>query len=302
MDIRSCEVFLKLAETQHFARTAVHCNLSPSAVSRQVQRLELVIGEVLVDRDNRHVRLTDAGQRFAEYARKAVDDWRQLLIDLNRQHSSLRGTVSVFGSVTASYSVLTQILPRTREAHPGLEIKLRTGDQADGVKRVLDGIEDSAIIAKPDSMSSRLAFLPLTRTPLRLIGPRTPSALSRELDAHIQNEQEPDWATLPMVLAETGLARKRLLERLQARRQKPDIYAQVAGHEAVVSMVSLGFGLAVVPELVIQHSPKQETIRVLPWLTDLKPFELGLCTLTERHHNVLLRAFRAVAAATYPQS
>jgi LysR family positive regulator for ilvC len=230
-----------------------------------------------------------------------VDAWLQLRSELSGGKSALSGEVRVFGSVTASYSMLTRILPGMRESHPGVELKLRTGDQADGVERVLTGAEDSAIIAKPDRLSPRLAFLPLRQTPLVLVGPTTPSALTWHLDACLAQGVEPDWSEVPMVLAERGLARERLLGQLQLRVQRPNIYAQVAGHEAVVSMVSLGFGVAVVPELVIQHSPKQDTIRILPWLSELAPFELGLCALEDRLADPLLQAFWNCAEVSYPQ-
>lgn len=301
MDLRACQLFLKLAETRHFGRAAALCNLSPSAVSRQIKRLEEMVGQQLLDRDNRQVHLTPAGRHFLDYARKAVADWQQLRGDLGDARAELNGEVSVFGSVTASYSMLTRILPQMRERYPGVEVKLRTGDQADGIERVVDGAEDSAIIARPDSLIRKLTFLPLRQTPLRLVGPRTPSALARQLDEWLSAGTEPDWAGLPMILAERGLARERLLDALRALGQEPQIYAQVAGHEAVVSMVSLGFGVAVVPELVIQHSPKQETIRVLPWLADLEPFALGLCALAERVKDPLLHAFWRCAQEVYPE-
>jgi len=302
MDIKTLQIFLHLAESLHFARTAKHCNLSPSAVSRQLQRLEESVGHQLFERDNRQVRITPAGRHFLDYARKAVDDWQQLRGDLNTSQNSLSGEVSLFGSVTASYSLLTQILPKMRETFAGIEIKLRTGDQADGVDHVLNGTEDSAIIARPAVLPDKLVFLPLRSTPLRLIGPKTPSALSRQLDQYIDDDLEPDWSEIPMVLAEHGLAREQLLEHLKSRGQKPHIYAQVAGHEAVVSMVSLGFGVAVVPELVIEHSPKQATVRVLPWLSGLQPFSLGLCALEERLKDPLLRALWDCAQQTHVQN
>ena len=290
MEIRDCEVFLKLSETLHFGQTAAACNLSPSAVSRLVQRLEQFVGQKLLQRDNRQVHLTPAGRHFQNYARKTVDDWQQLRTDLSQNEATLSGEVSVFGSVTASYSILTQILPTMRENHPGIEIKLRTGDQADGVERVLDGKEDSAIIAIPDNFPDKLSFLPLQSTPLKLIAPNMPSASTRILDRILSKESEPDWSKIPFVLAERGLARERLLQRLQKLDSKPTIYAQVAGHEAVVSMVSLGFGIALVPELVIEHSPQRKNVRVLPWFTDLPAFQLGLCAMHERLDDPLLNA------------
>ena len=115
-DLRAYQIFLKLAETRHFGRTAALCSLSPSAVSRHLQRLESSVGQQLVDRDNRQVHLTPAGRHFFEYARKSVDAWQQLRTDLSASENALSGEVSVFGSVTASYSMLAQILPGMREA------------------------------------------------------------------------------------------------------------------------------------------------------------------------------------------
>lgn len=302
MDIRAYKVFLSLAQTLHFGRTASLNDLSASAVSRHLQRLEAHVGQVLLERDNRQVQLTPAGRHFLEYARKAIDDWQQMRADLDASSATLSGEVSVFGSVTASYSMLSQILPAMRDAHPGIEIKLRTGDQAEAMDRVVDGLEDSAIIAVPDKLPKKLACLPLRRTPLVLIGPNIPSALSRTLDQIQHSGTQPDWSKLPIVLAERGLARTRFLERMKQLKCEPPIYAHVAGHEAVVSMVSLGFGIAVVPSLVIEHSPIRDTIRILPYMKDLAPFELGLCAHEERLGDPLLKAFWNCAEDSYPQS
>jgi LysR family transcriptional regulator, positive regulator for ilvC len=62
MDIRYYRTYLKLSETRHFGRAASECALSPSAVSRQLQRLEADVGQQLVARDSRRVHLTPAGR------------------------------------------------------------------------------------------------------------------------------------------------------------------------------------------------------------------------------------------------
>ncbi len=301
LDIRAYKVFINLAQTLHFGRTASQSALSPSAVSRHLQRLEAHVGQVLVERDNRQVRLTPAGRHFLEYARKAVDQWQKLKADLDTNTAKLNGEVSVFGSVTANYSMLSKILPAMRDTHPGIDIKLRTGDQADALERVMNGTEDSAIIAIPAQLPKKLACLPLRRTPLCLIAPTTPSSLTSHIDEILAQSGEPDWSSIPIVLAERGLARTRFLDRMNELQCEPRIYAQVAGHEAVVSMVSLGFGIAVVPSLVIEHSPIRNTVRVLPYMKNLDPFELGLCAQEERLNDPLLSAFWNCAAETYPQ-
>lgn len=299
MEIRDCQLFIQLASTQHFGKAASAAHLSPSAMSRQLQRLELEVGKKLVERDNRHMRLTPAGRHFLEYAYQTVQAWQQLKRDLSDDPQTISGELSVYGSVTASFSLLSQILPVLRTSYPGVELKLRTGDQADGIERVLNNSEDCAIAAQPEVLPHSLQFLALQRSPLYLIGPTMVCTLSQSLDEALAANTRLDWTQIPVILAEHGLAREYFLQRLKQLELHPPIYAQVAGHEAVVAMVGLGFGVAVVPELVIKYSPRQETIRILPWLNDLEPFRIGLCARQERLADPLLQAFWQSAALSF---
>ena len=72
---------------------------------------------------------------------------------------------------------------------------------------------------------------------------------------------------------------------------KPKIYAQVAGNEAIVSMVSLGFGIGLVPEIVLRNSPLKESVRVVTPPINLAPFNIGLFALKKKLKNPLINAF-----------
>lgn len=97
-----------------------------------------------------------------------------------------------------------------------------------------------------------------------------------------------------MILSETGLARKRVNSWFRARSITPEIYAQVSGNEAIVSMVSLGFGVGVVPSLVVENSPRQVNVRVLHIEPELEPFSIGICSLRRRLADPLISAFWAL--------
>src|SRR5690625_1296883 len=101
-DIRQLALFIELAETLHFGRTAERMHLSASAVSRSLRRLEDQLGRRLLERDQRRVRLNDAGRVFLEYARRSVDDWHGLRARLNPEPEQLKGEVSLYCSGTAA--------------------------------------------------------------------------------------------------------------------------------------------------------------------------------------------------------
>lgn len=292
MDIRELELFLHLSRSLHFGRTGEALHLSPSAVSRTVQRLEEAAGVALFERDNRRVALTPAGREFQRYAEQALANWQTLLQRLHREGEELSGELRLYCSVTAAYTVLGTVLETFRNRYPRIELKLHTGDQADSLERVAAGEEDIAITARPDQISPRLAFQVMTHSPLRLIAPTIPCAVSELLAS------DPDlpWDRLPVIMSERGMARVELDRWFRQHNIKPAIYAQVSGHEAIASMVALGLGVGVVPELVLAHSPVADKLQVVPLGDELRPLAVGVCALKRRLENPLIRAFWQVAA------
>jgi len=287
MDLRPLKHFLALAETLHFGRASEACHVSPSTLSRSIRQLEETLGVALFERDNRHVALTRQGVTFQRYARETLEQWEQLRLSLMSEARRLTGKISVYCSVTASYSFLYELLSEFRAHHPGIEIKLHTGDPAEAMSRVLAGDEDMAITPRPRQTPEALAFKSLTRSPLVFIAPHdrhdwipaTPETPSAE-----------QWRQVPMVLSEAGLSREFANTWFRALGVTPRIYAQVAGHEAIVSMVGLGFGVGVVPKIVLDNSPLVERVRVLPVKPELPHYDVGLCVLERRLRSPLIRA------------
>ncbi len=285
MELRSLEMFLALSDTLHFGRASERCHISASALSRHIARLEGTLGIALFERDNRHVALTAQGRQFTEYARETVTGWHQIRDELLEQATDLHGEISLFCSVTASYSFLYDILSKFRQQHPRIEIKLHTGAAEDALQRVVAGHEDITIAARPDRLPADLAFRPITTTPLVFVAP-----LDMALPTRSPRSPAPDWAQIPMILSEHGVARERVNAWFRRRRVSPRIYAQVAGNEAIVSMVSLGFGVGVVPQIVLDNSPLAQRVRVLQVSPKLPPYHVGLFTSKRRLRSPLIRA------------
>lgn len=290
MDARSLKQFVTLAETLHFGRASEACHISASALSRSIKQLEESVGARLFERDNRSVELTQQGQRFLVYARDSLAQWDAVRNQLMEEAGELSGEVRMYCSVTASYSFLFDLLSELRREHPRLEIKLHTGDPEDAVRRVLSADEDIAIGARPDRLPAGLAFKPIARTPLLFIAAADYAGASSLTGGKRGGEA---WSGTPMILSETGLARQRIDAWFGARGIQPQIYAQVAGNEAIVSMVSLGFGVGVVPKIVLDNSPLATQIRVLDVKPSLEPYDVGLFALEKKLRSPLIAAIWA---------
>lgn len=299
MDTKDLQLFLHLAETLHFGQTGEALHMSASAVSRKIKRIEEEVGQRLLERDNRSVRMTEIGRQFQDYARQSVGQWQSFCELVKQEKAGLIGEVTVFCSVTAAYSVLSDVLDPFRRRYPDIEIKLRTGDQADALSHLLNGDVDIAIAARPDKLSPRLQFHTLTHSPLLFIYPVIHCAVENSIREYVGSVGHLPWDKIPFIVSERGLARTRLDQWFRTLSVKPNIYAQVSGHEAIVSMVGLGFGVGVVPELVLMNSPLKEKVQVLDVQPPLSPFAVGLSASAQRLENPLVKAFWECAKASY---
>ena len=297
METRALKLFLQLAESLHFGRASEVCHISPSTLSRNIKQLEEDVGVTLFERDNRTVTLTKEGQLFEEYAKATLAQWDLFRSALEQEGEQLTGEISIYCTVTASYSFLYELLSRFRQHHPKIEIKLHTGDADGSIPRILNEQADIAIAARPDKLPANLSFQQIAISPLVFIAP----AQRGELQAKIARQPlaELPWQELPMIVSEKGVFRKRVDQWFRHRGIKPRIYAQVAGNEAIVSMVGLGFGVGVVPKIVLDNSPLADQTRILDVQPPLPPFEVGLCALKKRIKNPLVHALWTQAGSSF---
>ncbi|MGD8112397.1 HTH-type transcriptional activator IlvY [Vibrio sp. TRT 21S02] len=293
MNIKSLQLFIHLCESKSFARTASTMHISPSALSRQIQKLEAETHQVLFLRDNRSVELTPAAKKLLPVAMKILGEWQNYNALLQGHEQELKGEIRLFCSVTASYSHLPELLSEFRLQHPYIEFKLSTGDPAQAIEKVLSDQADIAISALPDQLPARIEFETISEIPLSVIAPSGISNFAEQLHA-----EQPNWSTIPFIVPEAGTARERANTWFKTMKIKPNIYAQVSGHEAIVSMVALGCGVGIAPDVVINNSPVRDKIERLK-VASIEPFKLGVCCKRSQLDNPLIRALWQVAQSKF---
>lgn len=280
MDIRSLELFQHLASSLHFSKTAEALFVSPSTLSRAIQRLEHECATPLFVRDNRKVKLTAAGAKLLGFSQQTLTEWKKVKGELQQQHQQLQGELSLFCSVTASQSHLPKLLDNFRHKYPQVEIKLTTGDPAWSVSKVMQQEVDAAIAIHTPDFPAELQFLALGEIPLVLIAPK---------DTMLNRLEQVDWRQHSLVLPESGPSKRIVHHWFTEQGIRPRVYAKVAGNEAIVSMVALGCGLGIVPQIVLDHSSLSQKVNRIR-LDDIEPFQLGLCCLRKRAEEPAIQA------------
>jgi len=287
MDQKALSMFAHLSQTLHFGKTALAHHISPSTLSRAIQRLEDEVGGELLHRDNRTVVLTDVGKKFKIYAEQQLEQWHNFKQSLDHKQAALTGKLHIYCSVTAAYSHLPPLLERFRARYPLVEIMLTTGDAADALEQVQNQSVDFAIAAAPENLPRSVYFHHLDTIALTVIAPTMTCKVQQQLSQKVLT-----WSEIPIILPEHGAARKRFELWYRKKQQgKPTIYATVSGHEALVSMVALGCGVGIVPQVVVDNSPVKDRVSNLENIGDIEPFELGVCCLNQTKAQPLIKAF-----------
>ena len=277
--------FLHVSESLHFAKSAKALHMSPSALTRAIQRIESELGQPVVQRSKRAVVLTRAGEILRAHARAHMAAHARLLEDLAAEARVPTGTLRIACTVTAAHSVLPKLLARCRERYPGIHLALSTSDAARCLQRLENDEVDVAVVPEPDAPPAELRFVRLAYTELALVAPSTDKELARRAalgGAHFQG--------LPVILPRRGLDRERIDAWFAERAVEPEIYAEAEGNEAILAMVALGCGVGIVPELVAVRSPLAGELRVMPASPAIGNFRVGVCTPARKLKSPIVRA------------
>ncbi|GAB2997110.1 LysR family transcriptional regulator [Amycolatopsis acidiphila] len=146
MELRQLEYFVTVAEEGSFTRAAEKVHVAQPGVSAQIRRLERELGQELLDRSGRTVRLTDVGAAVLPYARAALAAVAGARLAVDELTGLLRGRVAV-GMVTSHNVDLPGLLARFHQDHPAVEITLAEGNSDDLVESLRDGRLDGAIVS-----------------------------------------------------------------------------------------------------------------------------------------------------------
>ncbi len=269
-----------LCQNLHFGKTSAEAHMSPSSLSRLIKRLEEAVGHPLLVRDNRSVVLTPQGEQFRAYALDAVASWDEMRRNMQTSSERLVGSLRLFASVTASQSILPDVLSRFRQDYPDIHIQLETGYAIDAIQRLSEGC-DVVVASLSLGEEPTLVKNVLTSTPIVAI------AVPEFGDQLEQN----GWAEVPMVLPRFGQVRDNVDKWLQRENIRPDIYSEVDGNEAILSLVALGCGVGFVPRLVLDSSALKGRVMVIEGM-HFGQFHVGFCTRPRQLKNsAIIRAF-----------
>jgi len=245
MEIRHFRYFLAVARHRNFTRAAEQLGIAPPTLSRQIQDMESTLGTRLFIRQQREVSLTEAGAALLIEAETTV---RQFEFAQRNAQRAGRGEIGHIELGYVASAVYSELLQRQVQAFcagfPDVSLSVRESPMAILPGLVAEGRYDIGYIRSPMTLPDGVEAVRLSSEGFVLAVPQDSWLLGLKAITceHLQNETfilpEQISGTLH-VAAQGGYA--------------PRLGPQPGGLVAVIALVSLGQGVAVVPESVVGH-------------------------------------------------
>jgi DNA-binding transcriptional LysR family regulator len=252
IELRQLRYFVTVADELHFGRAAERLHMTQPPLSQTIAALEELLGAPLLLRNRRQVELTPAGAALLPEARRMLAEAAALPELVRRAAAGEAGRLALAFVTSADYSVLPPFLRRYRAAFPGVDIALQEATSDLQVEDLLRGRVDAGLLIPPlpEKARAELDYMKVLEEPLILCAPAGLEALRGGAGAAVRLEELP---ALPLVIfprQSSPALHDAILSCFRAAGITPAIGQEAIQMQTIVSLVSAGMGLALVPQSV----------------------------------------------------
>lgn len=253
-ELRQLRHFVTVAEELHFGRAARRLHMTQPPLSQSIANLEELFGAPLFVRNRRMVGLTAAGAALLPEARRILEEAAALPELVRRAASGEAGRLALSFVSTAGLGMLPDVLRRYRAAYPAVRLVLQEATSDVQFEELLSGRIDAGFVIPsqpgvPGAMAdSALDYRKMVDEPLVLCAPSGLAALSAPGPVRLR-----DLPPLPLVIFPRAVApslHDAILAAFRAAGVPPTIGQEAIQMQTIVSLVSGGMGLALVPQSV----------------------------------------------------
>jgi DNA-binding transcriptional LysR family regulator len=257
MELDDVRAFVTVATCGSISQAARDLNITQSAVTRRLQRLEMSLGATLFDRRTRPVTVTAAGEAALGSCRRLINDVREVRAAIGNGHAAI---AEIRVGVAHALTELTLIRPvgQLRRKFPGVALRICTGWSRELLERVRTGALDAGVVLLPEGerLPAEVVGREIGKEQLVVVAQRTrrPHA-ARSLQ---------DLTGAQWILNPEGCAARASLRRVLTRANVDMIVGvETYNYELQLALVAQGRGLSLVPRAILSRSRMKSRLRVL---------------------------------------
>ncbi|MDR3443652.1 MULTISPECIES: transcriptional regulator CynR [unclassified Dyella] len=286
MLLRHIHYFLAVADHGGFTRAAAALHVSQPALSQQIRQLEETLGTPLFDRSGRTTRLTDAGEVYQRYARRALLDLDAGKRALHDVQDLSRGTLRLGVTPTFTAYLVGPLMEAFHGRYPGIALTVREMPQ-EQMEELLNDDQLDAGIAFDPVRSSDIATQPLlTETLALVVGKNHPCAGKRTMGLHALNDES-------LVLLSSEFATREQIDRYcRQHGVRPHVAIEANSISAVVEIVRRTALSTLLPAAIAEQNAELSAISLSPSLLERTA---ALLHRKDAYQSAALRAFIELA-------
>lgn len=248
MNLERLRTLDALARHGSVSGAAVGLHITTSAVSQQMAKLEREVGQQLLARHGRGVRLTDAGRLLAEHASRILSQVELAQSDLEAHRGQVVGELRLSAFPTAARGLFPAALAALRVEHPGLRLRSCELEPERGIAGVVRGDLDLAVVLdwynKPMPLPDGLVKAPVLDDPADVAMPAGHRLADRD-EVDLGEFAEDEWITW----GEGEFCHEWLMFTLRSRGIEPIVGHRAAETHTQLGLVAAGLGVCIAPLL-----------------------------------------------------
>jgi DNA-binding transcriptional LysR family regulator len=250
LELRQLRYFVAVAEELHFGRAAARLHMTQPPLSQAIAALEDLLGAPLFLRNRRTVELAAAGIALLPEARRLLAQADGLPELARRAAGGEAGRLRLAFVTSCDYSVLPPFLRRYSERYPDVHLSLLEATSDVQAEELLRGRIDAGLLIPPlpDKALDELDYLKVLEEPLILCAPAGLGLPPNHTAVRLQ-----DLPKIPLIIFPREISpalHDAILSCFRAAGITPVIGQLAIQMQTIVSLVSSGMGLALVPQSV----------------------------------------------------
>ena len=253
--LEDLRALVEFAQAGSIAGAAERLFRTPSAITRQVQRLEAALGAELLDRSVKPPRLNSLGSRVLEQAQDLLQR-TETLKSLTSGEAEPHGVLRIGLAHALAEGTLIEPIQALTEKYPKVRVRLSTELTGELIQRLFAGELDVAAVLLPEG---KTAPPPLLTTII--------ASDRMEIVQGATGKVNADWKSLgraPWVLNPPGcFLRASLIDRMERAGFTPIIAAEIHNMHMQLAFVQAGYGVGLLPARFIARYCSTDPVKVL---------------------------------------
>jgi LysR family transcriptional regulator, nitrogen assimilation regulatory protein len=243
MNLRRLQYFVKIVDIGSLTQAADILHVAQPALSQQLATLEGEVRQQLLLRTKRGVTPTEAGKVLYRHAQLILRQCEQARADMDAAEGGLSGAVSVgLAPGTAAAGLAVPLLRAVRTRHPGVVLYLNETYGTTLSELVMNGRMDLAVLYGGKTAVHSLAFRPLLRERLCLVGPAALAPPPETVPLRL-------IADMDLVLPRPyNVVRKMVDDACAGIGIAPRVVAEIESASTLVAVIAEGLGATILPE------------------------------------------------------